>query len=97
MTRTLLLLFGIGLLAGCSAPTSGTVAADVIRLYPGCQLDRLSQTRKLDAQGEQVLAKFTYTCKNETQLRYGNLVYSKGMDTGFTMFCCAREAKPEEI
>ena len=97
MTRILLPLLGIGLLAGCSAPTSGTVAADVIRLYPDCQLDKLHQTRKLDAEGKEVLAKFTYTCKNETHLRYGNLVYSKGMDTGFTIFCCAREAKTEEI
>lgn len=97
MTRIVLLLLGVGLLTGCSAPTSGTVAADVIRLYPGCNLDKLNQTRKLDPEGEQVLAKFTYTCKDETHLRYGNLVYSKGMDTGFTIFCCAREATPAEI
>lgn len=95
MARTLLLL-AVCLLSGCSLG-EGTVAADVVRLYPGCQLDKLNETHPLAADSEQILAKFTYTCKNESHLRYGNLVYRKGMDTGVTIYCCAREATPEEI
>jgi hypothetical protein len=90
------LLFAICLLSGCYLG-DGTVAADVIRLYPGCLLDKLNQTRPLATDSEQILAKFTYACKNESHLRYGNLVYRKGMDTSVTIYCCAREATSEEI
>ena len=75
MARMLLLL-AICLLSGCYLG-DGTVAADVVRLYPGCQLDKLNPTRPLAGDSEQILAKFTYTCKNESHLRYGNLVYRK--------------------
>lgn len=92
----MLLLLAVCLLGGCYLG-DGTVAADVVRLYPGCQLDKLNQTRPLATDSEQILAKFTYTCKNESHLRYGNLVYRKSMDTGVTIYCCAREATPEEI
>ncbi|MEG3789630.1 hypothetical protein V1318_05815 [Lysobacter sp. CCNWLW3] len=94
--RRLLLLLTVCLLAGCGV-TPGIVERDILTRYPGCKLDKLNETRKLGTDDRLVLAKFTYTCKDETHLRYGNLVYTKSMDTGFTIYCCEREATPEEL
>lgn len=89
-------LLAVCLLAGCGV-TPGIVERDVLTLYPGCTLDKLNETRKLGSDDKLVLAKFTYTCKDENHLRYGNLVYTKSMDTGFTIYCCAREATAAEL
>lgn len=93
----LVALLAICVLSGCSGVGRGTVEADVVRLYPGCQLKDLNSTRNLNGGDKLVLAKFTYTCPGDGYLKYGNLVYTRSMDTGFTIYCCARDATAAEL
>ncbi|MFD1295664.1 hypothetical protein ACFQ4Q_03330 [Lysobacter gummosus] len=94
--RRMVALLALSLVSACSVG-SGTVSADIDRMYPGCKLKELNSTRFLKDSDRFVLAKFTYTCPDHNYLKYGNLVYTKTMDTGFTIYCCAREATAEEL
>ncbi|MGO1073671.1 hypothetical protein [Lysobacter sp. CA199] len=89
-------LLAAALLSGCGLGT-GTVSADIDRLHPGCKLEKIRSIHYLNDGDRFVLAKFTYTCPGDNYLKYGNWVYTKGMDTGFTTYCCVREATAEEL
>ncbi|MBX9401277.1 hypothetical protein K4L06_08115 [Lysobacter sp. BMK333-48F3] len=97
MDRMLVPLACACLLAGCARVDSKAVDMDIGRLYPGCRLQELASTQTLRGSDEQLLARFTYTCAGDSHLKYGHLVYTKAMSTGFYSYCCAREATAEEL
>ena len=96
MMRIVSLLTAAALLSGCGVGR-GHVQRDIDRVHPGCKLEKIQSTRNLNGDDRYVLAKFTYSCPADNYLKYGNWVYTKSMDTGFTIYCCMREATAEEL
>lgn len=91
--RILLILLLAGYLCGCSKVSRDQVAADVRRIFPGCELEEVGSIRNMVKSNDHgIYVNLTYSCKNNPSLVNTTVFqYTKAVNTGFASYCCASE------